>query len=163
MKNHLFIIFLSLIVFQSCQKNEPINMYNIIEDNISKISISQGIAGTVYYREGNFQPVVEPGSGIEYPLSRNVFLHAYTDPRMSHSVFIELDCVKTDILSQIQSDANGFYQFEISEIDTFSIFVKEDNKYYLDFMDGQGGLNPVRVYPDSVMIYNIVLDYNACY
>ena len=82
---------------------------------------------------------------------------------MSHPTFIELDCVKTDILSHIQSDADGFYQFEISENDTFSIFVKEDNKYYLDYMDGQWGLNPVRVYPDSVTIYNIVLDYNACY
>ena len=54
MRKYILFIALSLIVLFSCQNNGPINMYNIIENNLTKITISQGIAGTGYYREGNF-------------------------------------------------------------------------------------------------------------
>ncbi|MEA2077615.1 MAG: hypothetical protein U9O95_06310 [Candidatus Marinimicrobia bacterium] len=160
----LIVIILTGILLLGCFEPEPVNVSELIEENIEKITISQGIAGSVIYKEGNFMPPVSENSGIQYPLSRKVFLYDYTEiVHFPYGHFIERDSVHSTLIAQTISDRNGFYQFSISEVGIYSIFVLEDGKFYMDYADGGYGINPVTIYQDSVLIYNIYLDYNASY
>ncbi len=160
----LSVTLMMTILIIACQDPEPVNIEDVILDNMAKITISQGIAGTVIYKEGNFMPPVVPGSGVIYPLSRKVYLYDYAQVfNLPLGHFIEPDSVTSTLLSQIKSDINGFYQFNISDTGIYSIFVKENGKYYNDYMDGSHGVNSFKINRDSVLIYNIFLDYNACY
>ena len=116
---------------------------------------------------GPNDPALHDDNGsFSYPLSRTIVLYEYTDKTetvSNDSLVYFFDSISTKKIAETESDENGFFQFKISKIGTYSIFVVQDDIFYDDRRDGQGGVNPITVFNDNVTIHDIYLDYNACY
>ncbi|MCK4530426.1 MAG: hypothetical protein KAU44_04550 [Candidatus Marinimicrobia bacterium] len=177
MKLRLLIIFelvFMIFILSSCFSEERVNIPNILENNKVKISIDQGIAGTVIYMEGNFQPVVVGGPndlslydfGISMPVQKTVQLYEYTtspDVRYSDTSSVFIDSINTNMISETTSDAEGFYQLSVSDTGKYSIFVIYDDKHFVEYWSSGQGINTIKITADSVLQHNINIDHNTCW
>jgi hypothetical protein len=77
MKNYLFTFFL-ILLFTACNKEQPktngCDIEKVSNENALKVTISNGIWGTVASMEGDFMPMVPPtsGRGTTCPVKRTV-------------------------------------------------------------------------------------------
>src|SRR5688572_14281551 len=86
MKKIFYALSLSALLFQSCHKDEKgqlaavCDIQKIYADNASKVTITNGIWGTVGLMEGNCMPVIPPTSSTckSCPVKRTVRIYDYT-------------------------------------------------------------------------------------
>ena len=170
----IFELVFMIFILSSCFSDERINISDILENNDSKITIDQGISGTVIYMEGNFMPVVISGPddlslydfGISIPLQKTVQLYEYAtspDVRYSDTSSVFIDSIGTNMISETTSDAEGFYQLSVSDTGTYSIFVIYDGKHFVEYWSSGQGINTIKIIADSVLQHNIHIDHNTCW
>jgi hypothetical protein len=128
--------------------------------NESKISITEGIWGTLVKTEGNCMPVVdyENGSCKQYPVKREIVIYEYTkmaETRHEFTVFFE---VYTKLVAATTCDEEGFFELAL-EPGKYSVFVREGEYLYANSFDGQGGIVPVTVESSKVVEKILNLDY----
>ncbi|TPE42629.1 hypothetical protein [Pontibacter mangrovi] len=169
MKTALSILSLTLSLFFVCgcskEADEAVpgqwvnNTEELTQQNKQKITITQGITGTLTLKEGNCMPIIGPNSTCkEYPVKRTVVVYPYTtlqEAEQTEHVYYKIDALP---VLTVESDAEGFYQAKLSP-GTYSVFILNDGKLFANSTDGQGGINPVRVDEDVVTTFNPRLDF----
>ncbi len=68
----------------------------------------------------------------------------------------------TKLVSTVSSDENGNYTVAL-EPGLYSVFVEEENGLWANMFDGEGRINTVEVYTDSLTQHNILINYMAAY
>lgn len=156
-----------LFAITSCHKENPnlstgCDIQKVYADNAAKVTITNGVWGTVSSMEGNCMPVVQPSSCKNCPVKRTVKIYQYTlisnaTPSNNSSIFF--DSFNTALITQVETDANGFFQTTIPP-GNYTIVVVENGKLYANGTDGQGGLSPFTATSGTQKI-NLTMNYKA--
>ena len=169
MKVSLLFLFLVLITI-SCHKNNSsqsgCNIQEVISDNSKKVTIANGIWGTVSSMEGNCMPTVPPSTNTckNCPVQRTLKIYQYatqSDVITNDPYKIFFDSCTTLFVAQVNADQNGFFQIDIPP-GHYSIFIVENGKLYANSLDGQGGLSPF-VFTTGKLNINLTMTYKAVF
>ncbi|WP_018477264.1 hypothetical protein [Pontibacter roseus] len=167
MKKLPILLALSALSFMGCSKDEepaaPENWVNntgrLYEQNSNKVTVDQGISGTLTLTEGNCMPIIDYTKCKEYPVKRKIMVYPYTTIQQASSredfVYYTL---ATAPLATVESDATGFYEVRLAP-GTYSVLIQEQGKLYANGSDGHGGINPVEVKSKEVSQLNLRLDF----
>lgn len=162
-----FILLLIItIVIISCEKEieekterKNYNLQELYQLNNSKITIKQGIAGTLTMKEGNCMPMYGTnGNCFTFPVQRTIRVYNYTTIKDVEGHIALYDAVNSRLVAKTETDESGFYQISLQP-GKYSVFIMEKNKYYANRLDGQGGINSVSIVKDSVTIELLRIDY----
>jgi len=132
--------------------------------NKEKMTISQGIGGTVLLREGN---CMQFGGGAWnscriFPIQREVLVYEYTTIEqvtyLGTPVFYS--GISTQLFATTTCDKEGFLELEL-EPGNYSVFVREKGQLYASRFDGVGGINPITVESAQVAEPYLWINYAA--
>ena len=153
-----------LIPFLSCIKDNSkcnCDLSAIDAQNAKKVSITQGIWGTIGFMEGD---CMNPSNNscIGFPVKRDVIVYKYTMqnealPLNAYPPFY--DSLTTAKVAETVSDDDGFYQLKILP-GKYTLTVVENGKLYINVSDGQNGLNPIAIKVGTQQA-NLTLTYKA--
>lgn len=158
--------FLIMLTLFSCHKNNSnttpstCNIQQVYIDNAKKVTITNGIWGTVSSMKGNCMP---GASGCtDCPAKRTVMIYQYTMPGNATTSGIPFyDSFNTLLVAQTDTDEDGFFQIIIpSGHYTFAII--EKGKLFVEWLDEQGGLGPF-VYSTGAYNLNVTLTDEAAF
>jgi hypothetical protein len=173
MKNWIALIFL-IAAIQGCKKNKQngsgsasCNMLEVQAENATKITVSDGVYGTVSFTEGNCMPAIGgPENSIckTCPVKRTVKIYEYTTvnqatPRGSYSTFY--DSFNTKLIKEVDTDSNGFFQTDL-RAGQYTFVVVEKGRLYAGGWDEQGGIRPFTHTSGSQNV-SIDINYKAAY
>ena len=153
------LIFALLSLFFACDK-ENYDWTNKIDElykhNEKKVSITEGVWGTLIQREGDWMPGAG-GERKESPAQRDIAIYEYTTVKEINGYPTSCE-VYTKLIATTTCDKEGFYEVELKP-GKYSVFLKEKGKLYAGGGDGDGGLNPVEIKSSKVSEMNLVLSY----
>jgi hypothetical protein len=163
----LFVLF-----FISCHKDQgrasqiDCNILQVYADNAKKVTITNGVWGTVSSVEGDCMPTVPACNSCcrNCPVQRIVRIYQYTllsDAVTSDPYNVFFDSFNTQLIAQVDTDNNGFFQADISPA-IYSIVVVENGKLYANTRDGQGGLSPF-TFTTATQNVNLTMTYKATF
>lgn len=158
MKKTILILALLPLLF-ACSK-EAYDWTNKIDKlqkhNKSKVSITEGIWGTLTQREGDWMPGSD-GNRKEFPTQREIAVYEYTTIKEieGHPSSCE---VHTKLIATTTCDKEGFFELNLNP-GKYSVFLKEKGKLYAISGDGAGGLCPVEVESSKVSELNLSVSY----
>ena len=169
MKKFAVLLILVLIVI-GCHKDNAsetsCNIQQVYLDNANKVTITSGVWGTVSSMEGNCMPMIPPSTSTcrNCPVQRTVKIYQYTT--LSSAVTTDpykrfFDSFNTQLLAEVETDENGFFQINISP-GHYTIVTVENGKLYAEETDGQGGLNPF-ILSSGTQNVNIKMTYKAVF
>lgn len=165
----LFTLLLIIFIFAGCGSDSSDTQGpSSLPTNKSKVTITQGVWGNVWFWESNFMPHspdAEPTSGKITPVIREIFVYrAITigeiSPYSSGGVFYSY--VPSELVAKASSDQTGFYQVALSP-GTYSVFIKEGSVFYANGGDSQGRVNTVEVLPWTVTKLQLDINYQAAF
>ncbi|MFN2438186.1 MAG: hypothetical protein ABR503_03235 [Chitinophagaceae bacterium] len=162
-------LFIVIFIF-GCNKDRTThtgcNIQQAYADNAKKVTITNGIWGTVSSMEGNCMPVVSPTNSTckNCPVKRTVKIYQYTlfsnaTPSGNSTIFF--DSFNTPLVAEVNTDDNGFFQVNIPS-GNYTIAVVENGKLYANERDGQGGLNPFS-FSSGAQNVNVTMRYKAVF
>ncbi|MBS1580221.1 MAG: hypothetical protein JST29_11325 [Bacteroidetes bacterium] len=163
----LFILF-----FISCHKDSnnttptACNIQQVYADNAKKVTITNGVWGTVSSVEGDCMPTVPACNSCcrNCPVNRTVKIYQYTtlnDVVSSDPYKAFFDSFNTQFVAQVDTDENGFFQMEIPA-GHYTIVVVENGKLYANTRDAQGGISPFTLSTGTKNI-NLAMTYKATF
>ena len=126
--------------------------------NENKISITEGIWGTLVKTEGNCMPVVNFDFCKQYPVKREIVIYEYTKMDETRHEFTKFFEIYTKLIATTTCDEEGFFEF-VLDPGKYSVFVKEGEHFYANRLDGQGGIEPVTVESSKVSKKDLNLNY----
>lgn len=161
-------LFFITLLITSCEKDQDnvsdkndTDIEALYKENRKKISVKQGVAGTLIMKEGNCMPWVGPYEGDNpcraYPVLRTLRIYEPTSPEDVEGHGPSFEEVHTKLVAEANSDEDGFFQVEL-DTGRYSLFIIEKGKYYRN-MWKDNLIGPVTVEIDSVTIENPVIDY----
>ena len=156
----LLLVMLTALFLSGCEKDQ-----GITSSGQTQPTITEGVHGTLIFREGNCMPIVDPNVCKEYPVKRKIYIYEAVDesaaaPYPSHSTFYV--SVNSNLVATAESNESGFYQLSLAP-GKYSIFIKEDGKLWANGHDGEDHIMPVTVTQNALSQMNIVIDYKAAY
>lgn len=173
MKHVCAAVLLSLVLV-SCEKQDNEKNNNTDECSTSagfapvetKITVTQGIYGTVHFTQGDCMPTIAPGSMNcrTCPVKRKVRIYNYSllsDAVRSANSYDFFERLNTTLIAETESDANGFFQVTLQP-GTYTMVVVENGKLYANGGDGQGGINPFTV-GTGIKNVDMRITYKAVY
>lgn len=171
MKNSLLFCFF-LIVFISCHKDKnavtPLgcNIQQVYADNAKRVTITNGVWGTVSNVAGDCMPTVPACNSCcrNCPVQRTVKIYQYTlvsDGVTSDPYKVFFDSFNTQMVAQVDTDDNGFFQVDIPA-GHYTIVIVENGKLYANIRDGQGGLSPFTL-STGTLNTNLFMTYKATF
>ncbi len=174
MKKLLSFLFLAVICL-SCKKNEkqetlqPVvtcNIQQILAANALKVTIINGIWGTVSSYEGNCMPVIGPNSTCKHcPAQRTVKIYAYTTAAnavASSGLNGFYDSFNTTLIKQTDTDSDGFFQMDLPTGNYTMVIVENGKLFGNRSTDGQGGINPF-TYTNGQQKVDFSMTYKAVF
>jgi hypothetical protein len=167
MKTTIFLSTLYLVfgVF-ACTKGEDvqpdINWTNrvtqLFEHNDHKLSISEGIAGTLLMRDGDCMPGGVSNSCREYPVGRKIRIYEAVGLSQAEAGENGLyNKINARLIATISTDNEGFFQYAVQP-GMYSLFIEEKGKLYANGSDGRF-INPVNVQAGTVGKTNLRINY----
>jgi hypothetical protein len=152
-----FIIFTHLIAFITlaiaCQTSRPM---------LSE-GISQGIAGTVLWYEGDLMPGIDREPVEGQPVQKEIHIYEAThldQTEVRDGVFY--NNLKTRLINKVLTDETGRFTVAL-EPGTYSVFVKEPGGLFANIYDEGGHINAVTIMPNELVRMRIRIDYMAAY
>jgi len=168
----IFFGFSVLFFLMSCHKDEQANspaacnMQEVYSVNSKKVTITNGVWGTVSSLEGDCMPTVPACSSCcrNCPVQRTVRIYQYTTLNATigvnqHAGFY--DGFTTQLIAEVDADGNGFFQANLAP-GIYSIVIVENGKLYANSIDGQGGLNSLTVEAGRKNV-NLAITYKATF
>jgi hypothetical protein len=130
-------------------------------EDLLKVTINQGIAGRVWFWEGNFMPIT---TNKPYPVSRIILVHGPTHLDSVESVGYSpfYSRILTAKVAQTTANDSGFFEVSLPP-GRYSLFIREDSLFYSNSFDGQGYIQLVTVKSDSVTMHDINITYKASF
>lgn len=152
--------FLFCILLLSCRYDKaPCPVPSDCTDNVS---IVQGVSGSCVYRYGDWMPGPEKCGQWSTSERRILFFTPTVDSQTVTSGVSWFTAINTTLVAETTCDANGCYQLALPA-GRYSIFIREEGKYYANSRAGDGTIGEVTVDSASVTRRNLILDYNAAY
>jgi hypothetical protein len=139
--------------------------WELREHNKNKVSITEGIWGTLVKTEGNCMPPIDENSCKQFPIMREIVVYEYTtfeEAIPSSDSFVFFEKVNTKLVATTTSDIEGFFQIKLKP-GKYSVFVKENQLLWANLFDGYGGISPVIVESSKISEIELDVDYGACY
>ena len=137
-------------------KVEELQMYNK-----QKVTVREGICGTLIQAEGNCMPMVdwENTTCKNYPIKRKILIYE----RTKYDQIVQEDGPfysesKTKLVATTESNDEGFYEVKLSP-GKYSVFVEEKGFLYGRIYDGEGYIGSVEVESAKVSENNLMIDY----
>jgi len=149
------------------------------KSNENRVTISQGVSGTVCFWEGDFMPHSDSGRIIDLisnifsesegtikPVAREIYISrviTVRDATDSHAVQTRgefLSFIPAKIVATTSSDKKGFYQLELPP-GSYTIFVKENNAFYANRFDAERRITPFEVRPKNVTKMPLDITYKS--
>ncbi len=161
--NKLFSLFLILLTLACSKDSEPeSNCYTETDPpgNSHKITIKQGVWGDVWFWSGDFMPV---GRGEICQVKRKVFVYeltTFSDVEQIEDISF-FSAINTKLVTIVESDNDGFFQIEL-ETGNYSLFVKEDGKFYSNLFDSNS-IFPVNIELNQVSEVRFNITYKATF
>ena len=137
------------------------------ENNQKKVSVSQGVWGTILKIEGDCMPGIvgeeRPNPCRVFPVIREVLVFEYTTDKdvvysLIYPTFYEK--VNTKLIARTTSDNEGFFELALQP-GKYSVFVIEDGLLYAAGCDGLGGINPLTVELSNVSEHIFKISYGS--
>ena len=133
------------------------------EDYLKRVTIDEGVWGTLEFWEGDFMPSIPHHSGNRYAVEREVLIYEAvywnTAKRVEASFY---DSIPTPLVTTVNSDHQGFFQAKLSP-GTYSIFVRENGLLYQNLTSGSGYIGEVVVQSQAVTEYDFDITYKATF
>jgi hypothetical protein len=149
----LFYLSIALLMTVSCSSAQ-------IKKTIP--SVTQGIAGYVYFLSGNQMP--SPGKKSQPPkgIKTTVYVCQLTNIgqviRQGQSAFYS--SIKTKIIKETQSDSTGYFGVQL-EPGMYSLFTKTSGVFYANIFDANNNIAPAKVTANKITEVKISIDYNT--
>ncbi|MFC1744811.1 hypothetical protein ACFL35_12545 [Candidatus Riflebacteria bacterium] len=160
MKKFILIFFLSIFIFNP----GSISAQNKEEKVLKKPEGT--IIGKLIVLEGNFMPGLGPAKtkAKEKIVPREVFLFTpavnLKNVETVENIFYKIPGRKPFV--SVKSDTKGNFSFKVPPGD-YSIFTKEDGKYFANFFDGKGFIFPIKVLSGKKTKVEFRIDYLATF
>ena len=139
-------MFFFALTFLSCHKDNQsldFDITKVYAENAAKVTITNGIWGTIAFKEGNCMPTPQPQLSTckTYPVKRTVRIYEYTtiDNAIPKKATAFYDSFSSRLIKEIETDDNGFFQTSISP-GHYTIVVVENGKLYVNGFDGASAL-----------------------
>jgi hypothetical protein len=166
------IFFLVSILFWSCHKDKGVpdktgcDINKVYADNAKKVTITNGVWGTVSNIEGDCMPTVPICNSCcrNCPVKRIVKVFQYTlvsDGVTTDPYKVFFDSFNTQFVTQVDTDDNGFFQVDLPA-GHYTVVIVENGKLYANIRDGQGGLSPIIVTSGTHNL-NLFMTYKATF
>lgn len=126
------------------------------------LQTTQGLSGYIYLLQGNQMP--SPGRAISKGrgVSREIFIYAPTNIRQTTGSSPMFNHINTRLITQTKSDSTGFYSINLPA-GKYSVFIKDDGKFFASESDGTGILNPVQIGPNHITRKDFTINNRAVY
>jgi hypothetical protein len=171
MKNSI-IFYLICYCLIGCQKDKEADppktcdIQQAYTDNAKKVTIQNGVWGTVANTEGDCMPIISPCRNCcsTCPVKRTVKIYQYTlntDASTSDPGTAFFDSFNTPLVAQVDTDENGFFQATLPA-GRYTIVIVENGKLYAPISDGQGGLSPFTLATGTLNV-NLSMTYKAVF
>lgn len=133
-------------------------------EKLIPISINQGIAGTIVFKQGEFDAAgkLSGSEGVLYGVERKIYVYSHTNMRavdIAEGDFV--NNVYEPLVDSLTSTPEGHFEKKIKP-GKYSLFILENKRLYSK-MDEQGYYFPVTVNEDSVSMVKLEIDYKAVY
>lgn len=128
--------------------------------NTGKITIKEGVTGTLSYKEGDCMPMVGgPNTSCkEYPVKGIIRLYSYTlENEVKRDSEHNIIAINSKLVASAQTDIEGFYQLKVPP-GNYSLVMEYKGKLYNFSSDGNGGLQPVTVVLNTAITAHAVID-----
>ena len=143
-------------------------MDEVYRVNNSKITINQGVTGTVSFKEGDCMPSIGINSSCKNcPVSRTVRIYEYTlesqTVKSQPGGFYE--SFSTKLIKEVAADDNGFFEASLPP-GKYTLVVIEDGRLYSsqgEILAGIVGISPLVITRNSVTVSNFIIGYKAYY
>ena len=152
------------VVLTRIKDNQPVDWTNKTEElrihNASKISIKEGIWGTLVKTEGDCMPAIdwENTTCKQFPVKREILIYEYTKINETRHEFTKFLEVYTKLVATATCDEEGFFELAL-ESGKYSVFVREGGYLYANSFDGQGGISSITVESSKVSEEFLNLNY----
>jgi outer membrane murein-binding lipoprotein Lpp len=172
----LFACLVALCLLAGCSKTKEnatakkqlnlCDMSQVLPLNAAKVTITNGVWGTVSEMKGNCMPMVGPGpSGCSHCcMQRTVQIYQYTTAAQANAAPGQMgfyNSFTTQLVKQVVTDAEGFFQADLPA-GKYSIVIVENGKLYSNVFDGGGGIGGVQV-TGGQQRYDFVSTYQATF
>lgn len=156
-----------IILSGSCESNDEqfdiiqsVNIDSLVLKNVSKINIETGIAGTLIKKSGDCMPMINgPNNRCNsYPVSRTILIYNYTKLNQVEGWGPSYNSVNSRLVTKCKSDKDGFFQVSVKP-GKYSVFILENDKFYANSQDGEGGIYPVNVSTGITSSIILILNY----
>jgi hypothetical protein len=159
MKKPFVAYLLLLLSFTLCYCQKP----GQVSDKKSANSISQGVCGTVIWKEGNLMPSPDRPASKGKGVVRDVVVYELTNMSQVVSEGGFHRSIKTKLIKKVSSDADGHFCIPLPE-GKYSLFVWEDGKgLYANSFDEKNNIFPVTVQRGHIENITFTVDYKAAY
>lgn len=133
-------------------------------EKLIPISISEGIAGSIIFKQGEFDGAgkMKSEEGVLYGVQRKVYIYKQTTIRavdIAEGDFV--NNVYEQLLDSMESNPEGYFEKKIKP-GKYSLFLLENNRLYSK-LDDKGFYFPISVNKDSVSMVKLEIDYKAVY
>jgi len=159
-----------ILLLTSCHKNETppapsCNIENTRTANEAKVSITNGIWGTVSSMEGNCMPMIGPGPSAcsHCPVKRTVKIYELATyhqatPQDLHGFYTSIN---TPLVKELETDSQGFYQIDLAP-GRYTVVIVENNKLYTFGFNSDGSLSPVH-FEGGLLKTDLSMMYKAAF
>ncbi|MBS4042206.1 MAG: hypothetical protein KGZ59_05245 [Chitinophagaceae bacterium] len=167
-KLSFLLIFITTLI--QCKKDNSTtdpsvcNIENARAVNATKVTITNGIWGTVSSMEGNCMPPTNPTYCKHCPVKRTIQVYQYTlqnqaTPYGNSGVFF--DSFSTALVAQTTADDDGFFQMNLPA-GHYTIAIIENGKLYANGSDGFGGITAF-THTSGTQMLNLTMTYKAAF
>ncbi|WP_298391242.1 hypothetical protein [Hydrotalea sp.] len=169
MKNILVYALIAIVIW-GCHKSNTLqagcDIQKVYALNAQKVTITNGIWGTVSSMEGNCMPMVPPATNscTNCPVQRTIHIYPYTlitNATLINNLSSFFESFNAPLIAEAVADEDGFYQLNL-QAGTYSVAIVENGKLYANGLDGQGGLSPITLV-NGVQKLNLIMTYKAVF
>jgi hypothetical protein len=167
----LLLLLIPALILSGCkkehkQKKDPAcDIMATYTANAAKVTINSGVWGTLSSMEGDCMPAIDPNNSTctHCPVQRVIRIYEYTlrSNAVPSSQYGFYDSFNTQLLQEMTTDTDGFFQFSIPA-GLYTIVIVENGKLYAPGLDGAGGLSPLD-YTSGLLNFNLKLTYKAVF
>lgn len=138
------------------------NIDALLEHNLDKVDVAEGLAGTVIFIEGNCMPGSE-NSCLRYPVRRVVHIHEYTHrSETEHQGGGFHKNIQTQRVAKVQTDAEGFFEAALPP-GNYSLFIEEEGMFYANLWNSEGFIQASKVTEGDAVFVTLEITYLASF
>jgi hypothetical protein len=134
------------------------------ERNHDRVTIQQGIAGDVWFWEGDFMPMCPRGTVRAVAREMRVYELTPADSvewiERDGGLFIR--SLPSALIAAARSDSSGFFEIALP-VGRYTLLALEDSLLYGNSVDGEGNLSSVEVWDRAVTDLVFGINYRASF